>query len=373
MLRKVLVSASFIIVILALGFVMKYVFAGMKPDDVPKKDAFATISVNAAKIKYGDLQSSLSESGRLTSREIVNLTPEVQGKILAGNVALKKGQSFRRGDLLVKIFDDDALLRLQAQKSRFLNLIANLLPDFKVDFKDSYDEWTKFFGDIKLDKNIPEIPEIKSDREKIYLASRNVLSEYFNIKSQEVTMRKYKLYAPFNGAYRDVILEVGAVAGPGGRIASMIRTDRLELEIPVKKADAKMLRKGASVSVTDDKGDSFTGRINRISNFMNPKTQSVTVYISLAGANASSLYNGAYLTAQFASIEVKNAMEIPRAAVFNHNHVFVVIDGKLVKESINILKVNEKTLLFNGLEEGTDIVVESLINVKENTVAEIIK
>jgi hypothetical protein len=76
MLRKVLVSASFIIVILALGFVMKYVFAGMKPDDVPKKDAFATISVNAAKIKYGDLQSSLSESGRLTSREIVNLTPE---------------------------------------------------------------------------------------------------------------------------------------------------------------------------------------------------------------------------------------------------------------------------------------------------------
>ncbi len=66
-------------------------------------------------------------------------------------------------------------------------------------------------------------------------------------------------------------------------------------------------------------------------------------------------------------------MEIPRASVFNHNQVFIVLDGKLVKKTINILKVNEKTLLFNGIEEGLEIVTESLINGKENTLAEIIR
>ena len=373
MLRKVLVSGSLIILILVVGLVMKYVFAEMKKDDVPKKDITAKVFVNAEKIKYSEIESSIKASGRLSSQEIVSLTPEVQGKILPGNIALKKGQSFKKGDLLVRIFDKDAKLRLQSQKSRFLNLVANLLPDFNVDFKDSYDTWVKFFSEIKLDKNLPEIPEIKSDREKIYLASRNILADYYTIKSQEVIMTKYVLYAPFHGAYTDVMLEAGAYAGPGARIANMIRTDKLELEIPLEKENAAMLRRGGTVIVTDENGDPYTGKVSRISDFVNPKTQSVSIYISLGGSNSAGLYNGAYLNAQFASIKVKDAMEIPRSAVFNHNEVFIVSDGKLVKKIINILKVNERTLLFNGIEQGIDIVTESLINVKENTLAEIIR
>ena len=58
-------------------------------------------------------------------------------------------------------------------------------------------------------------------------------------------------------------------------------------------------------------------------------------------------------------------------AVFNNNEVFIVEDGKLAKREINILKINETTLIFNGLDENTDIVVEPLINAVENTEVEI--
>ena len=35
-------------------------------------------------------------------------------------------------------------------------------------------------------------------------------------------------------------------------------------------------------------------------------------------------------------------------------------DSLLTKEEINVVKVNEKTLYFNGLEENTELVVEPL-------------
>ena len=64
-------------------------------------------------------------------------------------------------------------------------------------------------------------------------------------------------------------------------------------------------------------------------------------------------------------------MEIPRNAVYNNNVVFVVVDGKLAKREINILKINETTLIFSCLGENTEIVVEPLINAVENTEVQI--
>ena len=64
-------------------------------------------------------------------------------------------------------------------------------------------------------------------------------------------------------------------------------------------------------------------------------------------------------------------MEMPRNAVFNNNEVFAVVEGKLVKRTIHIHKINETTLLFSGLDEGMELVVEPLVNVLENTPVEI--
>ena len=65
-------------------------------------------------------------------------------------------------------------------------------------------------------------------------------------------------------------------------------------------------------------------------------------------------------------------MEIPRNAVFNSTNVFLVSKGKLKQENINIVRVGEKTLFFNGLNEQDTIVVEPLINTSESTSVKVI-
>jgi hypothetical protein len=59
-------------------------------------------------------------------------------------------------------------------------------------------------------------------------------------------------------------------------------------------------------------------------------------------------------------------MEIPRNAVFNRNMVFTVEEGFLSKKQINLLKINEKTIIFNGLPRGSEVVIQPLANANES-------
>jgi len=371
--RKLIISGSVILIII-LSFVLAGVFSKMKKEPEKKLPEQAKRYVNAVPIKYKTLSSELKATGRVASQNYFDLSTEVRGKILPGQVSLKKGQSFRKGQLLLKIYDKEAKLALQAHKSRFLNSLANILPDFKIDFKDSYNDWNTFFSNIDIEKDIPELPKIKSDKEKIYLAGRNILSDWYSIKSEEIVLKKHYIYAPFNGAFTEVFSEPGAVASPGARIAKMIRTDKLELEVPVEAANIRFLKTGQTVKIiSSDKNEIFTGRILRISDFINPKTQSVPIFIDISNRKNKRVYQGEYMTAVFSNITLENVYEIPREAVFNQNHVFIVENGKLRKKSVKIQKLNEETIFFNGLPENDLVVTEALINAVENMDIEILK
>lgn len=329
--------------------------------------------VKAQKISYRDIESQVAGAGRLSSMQEVDVITEVQGKILAGDAPLKKGQAFKKGDLLFRIYDQEAQLGLMARKSKFLNAIANMLPDLKVDFPDNYKKWTGFLGTVNIEQYLPSLPQFNSTREKIFLASRNILSDYYNIKSEEVRLKKYKLYAPFYGTYTDVNLEVGSVANPGSRVAKIIRTDQLELEVPIEVHNADWIKFKDPVYITTEDGSrEWSGKVVRKANFVDARTQSISVFVSLESTPENPLYPGMYLRAVFPGIIVRNAMQIPRNAVFNTNEVFIVKDGRLAKEQISIYKVDEKTLIFSGLEEGLDLVVEPLVNATENLKVEIL-
>ncbi len=330
--------------------------------------------VLASKVKYSVTNSNIIASGRLESQDFFDISAEVQGKILKGNVDLKKGGTFRKGSLLVQIYNKESILSLKARKSRYLNSVANLLPDFKIDYPDSYENWQKFFSEIDINKNLPELPKVKSQQEKIYLASRNILSDFFTIKAEEERLRKYSIYAPFSGSFSDVYLRTGSVANPGSRIATVIRADKFELEVPVNENNAKWIKIGNVVEITDENGDNnWKGRVVRKSNFVNQKTQSITVFVSLNNNLKNPLYKGIYLNAKFPGMSLAKTMEIPRNAVFNNNEVFLVKDSVLLKAEINIHKINEKTLIFSGLEENSELVIEPLINASENMKVSIIR
>ncbi len=369
--RKVMI----VLVLLLLGAVLGMkILSGFRKDPPKRPPQEIKRFVKAEKVAYRDIESQVVGTGRLSSMQQVDVIAEVQGKILAGDVPLKKGQPFKKGVLLFRVYDREARLGLLARKSRFLNAIANLLPDFKVDYPGSYQSWTRFLGSIDIAKKLPALPAFASIQEKIFLAGRNILSDYYSIKSEEVRLKKYSIHAPFAGTFIEVSLEAGSVANPGSRIGKIIRTDKLELEVPVEVHNADWVKTGDRVLVrTEDGSKEWTGKVLRKSAFVEPRTQSISVFVGLESSAEKPLFLGLYLKAVFPGVVVRDAMQIPRNAVFNKNEVFIVKEGRLTKQEVIIHKIDEKSLIFSGLEEGLDLVVEPLVNAAENTKAEIIK
>lgn len=358
--RKFKIVAS-VILLLVVSVGLMSVLGSMKQEPPRNEKEVAKVYVKVEKVVYNDMSPTFSEGGRLGSQNKVDLMSEVQGKILVTKTSLKKGERFKKGDLLIRIFDEEARNNLMASKSRFLNILAGTLPDLNIDYPESYDKWLQFYERIDISENLPELVDFSLNKEKTFLASRNVLNDYYLIKSAEIRLSKYSIYAPFSGSFTEVYFEVGSIANPGGRIATIIQTDKLELEIPIKVEQIEFINIGDKVNVDANKHE-VLGKIVRISDFVSPETQSVSVFISLYPNKEIKLFEGMYLNANFKGKPLSNVMEMPRNAVVNRNQVFIVENGKLAKRAIKVFKLNETTLMFSGLEEGVDLVVEPLIN-----------
>lgn len=366
--RKITFVAVALIVLLGGAAALSLMFVSMKPEPPHKPDPKVQRVVKAKTVEYSDIVSPLRREGRVVSSSEVALVAEASGRIEPGNVVLRKGTSFRKGQLLVTIYKDEAELALKARKSQFLTTISTLLPDLKFDYPDNYNAFQRFFNEIEMDESLPELPEFDNEKLKIFLASRGVLSEYYAIKQDEKRLSRHSLYAPFDGTFTQVNYEVGAYINTGGQIARMIRTDQLEVEVPVENGQSKWIKVGDEVKVYSRDNETVrNGVVVRKSDFVDRSTQSRSIFVKVYNSGGEKLLAGEYKEVEFPGQEITQAMLIPRNAVFNSNEVFVIVDGRLKKEEIDILKYNQTDLIFTGLEEGMKVVAEPLINIKENT------
>lgn len=366
--RKITFVLIALLVLLGGSAALSWLFVSMKPEPPRRPDNELKRSVKIVTVEYRDLQSSVISTGRVVSGNEVLLVAEASGKIEAGQVNLKKGTSFSKGQLLARVYKDEAELALKARKSSFLNLLTNLLPDLKVDFPEEYPHYLKFFNSIDLNKSLPEMPEAANEKLKIFLSSRNILAEYYGIRQDEKRLSRYSLYAPFSGTFSQVSIEPGAYVNAGAQIARMLNTGHIEVEVPVENLQSKWVQIGDRVKIySQNREIVMNGSVVRKANFVDANTQSRSIFVQVTNTSGHELLPGEYKLVEFSGMPVAQAMEIPRSAVFNSNEVFVVLDGKLKKREIEIVKMNETTLLFRGIEPGMKVVAEPLINVQENT------
>lgn len=351
--------------ILAGAFFASGILGGMKESPQMQRPPEVKKYVKTQPVKYSEIPTEVVAFGRVRTAESLDLIAEVSGRMFSGNVSLKEGQTFNKGVLLYQIDDTEARLNLQSQKSNFLKDLAAILPDLKVDFSDNYEKWSTYFNSIDLNKSLPELPEYKSSKEKTFLATKNIFSTYYSIKSAEANLRKYKFYAPFDGTISSINLQAGSFVNPGNNIGKILRSDKLEIKVDVPADQIHWIEKGAPASISAENGVAWTGVITRIGEFVNQTTQSIDVHIAVQ-TKEDRLYDGQYLEAKIPGKIVKNGMLIPRNAIFNGNEVFVLQDSLLKVKEINIHKTNAETAIFSGLAQDADLVVEPLINAHNN-------
>ena len=362
--KRRIISISISIIVVIGAVILSSSMIRNKPEPQRNMAKEEILFVKTAAATSTEIHPQARYRGRVSSLANVNLSAEVSGKILAGDVPLKEGQSFKKGDLLVSIYKEDMQAALQSLRSSYLQLVSSALPDLKIDYPDEYKKWSAFFNAIDINSSMPALPELNSEKERVFVASKNILSQYYTIKQQEVNFSRYEIYAPFDGSYRSVSAEVGSVAGMNMQIASLIRTDVMEVIVPVLPEKLDWIRVGGQVSLQRNNGQEVNGQIIRVADFIDPTSRSVNVYVNVNNSRSSRLLEGEYVEARFTGVESTSGMLVPREAFIGSSKLYVIEDGQLAEKEVRIIDRQEDFYVIQGYEEGEILVVESLVDVK---------
>ena len=323
-------------------------------------------TVNVIKITNSDIYSEIKSSGRVASLNNITITSEVSGKI-EGNFSIKKGITFKKGDVLFKIKNTDIKLLVDAKKSKFMNLISTNLADIKLDYAEDYIKWNNFFNSISFNTPISKLPETTTSKEKNFIISRGIMSEYLSLKSDEEKLKKYTIKATFDGVISKSYTDIGANINIGSPIIDIIRKGNMEVELNVNTSEINFIEIGNKVDFVEGK-NTYEGTIKRKGSFVNEKTQSISVFAEINSTNQL-LYNGMYLESIIKTKINKNVCEIPRRSIFLDNKIFIVnMNNKLETKEINIISNNGNNVIVNNISNNTIVVNEPLINIKEGTI-----
>jgi len=323
-------------------------------------------SVLVIKVTNSDLQSKITSSGRVVSLNNISISSEVSGK-LEGNFSIKKGTKFRKGNVLFKVKNADIQLLVNAKKSQFMNLLSSNLADVKLDFPEEYSKWDEFFNSINLNSPIGSIPETTTSKEKNFIISKRIMSEYLSVKSDEEKLKKYTVRATFDGVITKSYTDIGANVNMGSPVIDVISSGNMEVELTVNTSEIKFITVGNSVSFTDG-ATNLKGKIIRKGSFVNENTQNISVFAEI-NSGTELLFSGMYLNATITSNSISDVCEIPRRAIFSDNRIFIVnSENKLKTMSVNIISNQGNNVIVNNINNNTMVVSEPLINTKEGVI-----
>ncbi len=360
--RQILIS---VVLLAVIGFgTLQIINSLTAPDEAPPRNKnFGLREVEAVMPVRESEDVLVREYGYVSTVDKLEINAEASGKLLKTNIKLANGVSFNKGDLLVSIDSKTRALNLKALKSDYINQVNSVLPDLKVDYPGSFPKWEKYAQGLSIDKPLPAPPETSSASENAFISRNNIYKSYHTILSEEEVIKRHRIYAPFDGSLSNVKLQTGSNVNTGTNIATAIRTDLVEVAIPLKKTMASNLKLNKTVNLILENGTQVPGRVSRISDFINTESQTQMVYIEVKNAKKNQVFSGDYVQVQIpVTTSTQGAyVSIPRSAILRNNNIFTINtqDSTLNLVSVSIKDIIGNRVMVEGLQNNNSLVVKN--------------
>ena len=344
--RQIYIVAGFVILALAI-FLSSRLGEEEQEEGRPQQEK---VYVEVQQVTPGTVQSYVTLTGRVIPKDRIEIFAEVGGIFIDRGTPFKVGYDYRKGEVLVQIDSDEAQQRLISSKSAFLNVLAQVVPDLKIDFPEIYEPWRDYLVNFNVNRPLPPLPNVTTDRQQLFLTGRNVYSQYYALKEQETQLRNYIIRAPFDGTLTEALINEGTLVRVGQKLGEFIKTDIYELEAAISPSELQYIKKGDQVQLQVPNSEvTYTGRISRINASIDNETQTVLVYIQVSHPD---LKAGMYLRGKIKAQEFDNAVRLPRDVLVNGNSIYVIQDSTALLKPAEVLKFSSDEVILGSLSEG---------------------
>ena len=346
-----------IIIVIIVSVLVIVLLRSMKKPPKRMMNNHSILSVSTIDVNIDNIQLKVPVIGKLLARNHVQIYAEVGGILEQGQKQFLEGISFKKSEVLLSINSKDAEYNLMSQRSTLLTQVAQLLPEMKFDFPESFIQWENYLANFNVEQEIEPLPEPSNDREKYFVAGKGIYQTYYNIKIFENTFSKYRIKAPFNGTVVSSNIKPGTLVRMGQPLGEFISNYVYDLESSVTVEQAILIKKGDKVDLNSENiAKTIKGKVARINDNVDPNTQMVNIYITVSG---SDLWEGMYLQGDIYSSTIVSATEIPRRIITNKNTVFVIADSIATEQKVEIIALNGDTAVVTGLPDSTRLITKS--------------
>ncbi len=360
--KRKLISIGIAVLIIVLAFGVVKLMKGNARKEREKPERKVPL-VEVVKPRLGDVSFKVKATGKLQAVQRFNIVSEVNGQLSSQALQFKEGKAYRKGELMLSVNSKEYEMNLVAKKSDFITRITSVLADLKYDYPDAYQPWYDYVNSIDVEKALPQLPKPNSDKEKFYLVGKGLYSVYYNLKSMEERLSKYNIVAPYDGVLIRANVVQGEAVRSGSSLGTFINPHLFDLEVSYPLSLVKDIKKGTLADLySSDLKQSWQGEVVRIGANIDAKTQSVKVFIRVKG---SGLVEGMFLTAAVRQQAIKGALSISRKLIDNQNKVFLVKNGHLKLQKIEVLETQGDIAVVKGLtpeDELMTTVIKSAYN-----------
>ncbi len=288
------------------------------------------VPVEVLEIRQTDEQVVITAQGTVVAAQLVQLMPEVSGKIVAVSEQLVPGGMLRAGEAVVHIDPRDYQVRVASQQEALAGARLRLQEE-RARQRVAEQEWALLEGALPDDQANRElalrIPQIEQ-AESALAAAQGALA------GAQLDLERCTLTAPFDAVVISENVDPGQVVNPQTQAATLVGTDHYWVQAALPVEDLTWMdvpgsagEGGSSARVIHSAGAvqiSREGRVQRLLGDVDPAGRLARLLVVIddplgledgEGGAALPLLLGSYVTVEIAGHTLEDVVVVPRKAL----------------------------------------------------------
>ena len=377
-LKQLVISLS----IIALGILLTIILIKSRRPPQRKEQEIIAPLVMVKQLKAKDIQMVIRAYGTVSPKVEVDIVPEVSGKVVSVNSDLKAGGLIPAGDQILQIDERDYKFAVQQTNA----VVADAQVKLEIEMAEAEvarREWEQLHPDTK-----PNSPLVLRESQ-VRKAKAALESAKAQLATAQLRLERTSLSLPFDALIISEKVDLGQYMVAGQPVAVAYGIDSVEIKIPLEdeelawfdifedstslNSNRALSRKTPAVVKADFAGAEHTwkGYVTRTTGQVDKMSRMISVVVEVPKPFERSNGRPPLLPGIFALVLIegkvlKNAMAVPRDAIHDSNKVWIVKDGSLHIEALDIVRADKDfAYAMARVDQNATIVTSSLDTVVE--------
>ncbi len=334
------------IAVLALAALISLLMVNSRAD-LPKREREEKLPlVEVLRVEPGPVPVTIHSRGVVTPRWNTELVSEVSGRVTWIAPEVRQGGEVQKGEDLLHIDPIDYEVALSDAKAAVASAELSL-------------------AEVSVVKKQAAIAE----------AQARVDAAKARLKQAEVNLANTRIAAPFDAVVDSKHADLGQYVQAGSPIMTLLGIETAVVRLPVSASDVPYLSYGKDaegqwqeVTLTAHFGNaqqSWPARLDRLERRVDAETRTFFLVAEVDQPYDLELYGralvmGLFVEASFRGNAIEGAVRLPRSVLHNGEQVYVVREGQLYRQAVELLRREEDSVIVRGLESGQQVVVSRL-------------